>query len=119
MNLSTAAYRERLLQEQAQLLSRIAQQRGGAVSRVDMAALHDVRDFDDRAQAISERDDEFAMNEHETAGLGDIQQALDRVESGQYGTCTDCGLSIPAARLDAYLTAKRCITCQTRKEHHR
>ena len=86
MNTSTAIYRERLLQARAQLLSRIAQQRGGLVSRVDMAAQHDVRDFDDRAQAISERDDEFAMNEHETAELVDIQKALDRVQSGQYGT---------------------------------
>jgi DnaK suppressor protein len=53
MNTSTAIYRERLLQARAQLLSRIAQQRGGLVSRVDMAAQHDVRDFDDRSQAIS------------------------------------------------------------------
>ncbi len=116
MNTSTAIYRERLLQARAQLLSRIAQQRGGLVSRVDMAAQHDVRDFDDRAQAISERDDEFAMNEHETAELVDIQKALDRVQSGQYGTCSDCGQGIPAARLEAYVTAKRCIVCQTRKE---
>jgi DnaK suppressor protein len=37
-------YRERLLQERAQLLQRIAEQRGGLVSRADMAAEHDVRD---------------------------------------------------------------------------
>ena len=119
MNTSTAHYRERLLQERAQLLSRIAQQRGGLVSRVEMAAKHDVRDFENRAQAISERDDEFAMNEHETAELGDIQAALERIESGQYGTCTDCGQTIAGARLNAYPTAKRCIGCQALKEKKR
>jgi len=111
--------RERLVHERSQLLQRIAQERGGCVSRVDMAAEHDVRDFDNRAQARSERDDEFAMNEHETAQLGDIEAALERLQAGCYGTCTDCGAAIPDARLSAYPTAKRCIDCQRQTEHHR
>ncbi|PIT72264.1 conjugal transfer protein TraR [Limnohabitans sp. G3-2] len=107
------------MQERAQLLRRIAQERGGLVSRADMAAEHDVRSWDDRAQAISERDDEFAMNEHETAELGDIEAALERMDAGTYGQCTDCGVRIAPARLNAYPTAKRCIDCQTVAEHHR
>ena len=113
---SPSLYRERLLQERSQLLQRIAEQRGGWVSRADMAAEHDVRSFDDRAQAISERNDEFAMNEHETAELGDLEAALERMDAGTYGQCTDCGVTIPPARLNAYPTAKRCIVCQTRRE---
>jgi DnaK suppressor protein len=111
--------RERLLQERTQLLQRIAEQRGGLVSRADMAAEHDVRSLDDRAQAISERDDEFAMNEHETAELGDIEAALERIDTGSYGQCTACGVAIAPARLQAYPTAKRCIDCQTVAEQHR
>ena len=113
---SPSLYRERLLQERSQLLQRIAEQRGGWVSRADMAAEHDVRSFDDRAQAISERNDEFAINEHETAELGDLEAALERMDAGTYGQCTDCGVTIPPARLNAYPTAKRCIVCQTRRE---
>ena len=112
-------HRERLLLERAQLLQRIAQERGGLVSRADMAAEHDVRSLDDRAQAISERNDEFAMNEHETAELGEIDAALERYQAGTYGICTDCGVSIPSARLSAYPTAKRCFSCQNLSEHHR
>jgi DnaK suppressor protein len=112
-------HRERLLHERAQLLQRISEQRGGLVSRADMAADHDVRSLDDRAQAISERDDEFAMNEHETAELGDIEAALERMDAGSYGQCTDCGVAIAPARLKAYPTAKRCIDCQTVAEQHR
>ncbi len=111
--------RERLLHERTQLLQRIAEQRGGLVSRVDMAAEHDVRSLDDQAQAISERNDEFAMNEHETAELGDIEAAMERMDTGTYGQCTDCGASIPPARLNAYPTAKRCIDCQTVAEQRR
>ena len=116
---SLSFHRERLLHERTQLLQRIAQERGGLVSRADMAAEHDVRSFDDRAQAISERNDEFAMNEHETAELGDIEAALERIDASTYGQCTDCGVRIPSARLNAYPTAKRCIDCQTLKEQHR
>ena len=112
-------HRERLLHERTQLLKRIAQERGGLVSRADMAAEHDVRSLDDQAQAISERNDEFAMNEHETAELGDLEAALERLDAGTYGHCTDCGVNIPPARLNAYPTAKRCIDCQTVAEQRR
>lgn len=109
-------HRERLLQERVQLLARMAQERGGLVSRADMAAEHDVRDFDDRAQAITERDEEFAMNEHETAELGALDTALERLQAGHYGECKDCGTAIPEDRLAAYPAALRCITCQTAAE---
>ena len=112
-------HRERLLHERTQLLKRIAQERGGLVSRADMAAEHDVRSLDDQAQAISERNDEFAMNEHETAELGDIEAALERLDAGTYGHCTDCGVNIPPARVNAYPSAKRCIDCQTVAEQRR
>jgi DnaK suppressor protein len=109
-------HRERLLQERTELLQRIAQERGGLVSRADMAAEHDVRDFENRAQAISEREDEFAMNEHETAELGAIEAALARLDTGHYGECLDCGTTIAEARLAAYPSALRCLACQTAHE---
>jgi DnaK suppressor protein len=116
MNTSTRLHQERLERARAELLQRIAQERGGLVSRVDMAAEHDVRDFENRAQAISERDDEFAMNEHETAELGALEDALERLAAGLYGTCKDCGAPIPEARLSAYPAALRCIDCQATAE---
>jgi len=109
-------HRERLLHERTQLLQRIAQERGGLVSRADMASQHDLRDFENRAQAISERDDEFAMNEHETAELGALEAAMERLDAGHYGECKDCGITIPESRLAAYPSALRCIACQTTAE---
>ena len=116
---SLSLYRERLLQERTQLLQRIAEQRGGLVSRADMAADHFDNSFQSRAQIQTERQTEFAMNEHETAELGDIEAALKRIQAGTYGQCTDCGVVIPPARLQAYPTAKRCIKCQSLAEQHR
>jgi DnaK suppressor protein len=116
---SLSLYRERLLQERTQLLQRIAEQRGGLVSRADMAAEHFDNSFQSRAQIRTERQTEFAINEHETAELGDIEAALERLDAGTYGQCTECGVTIPPARLNAYLTAKRCIDCQISAEQHR
>ena len=116
---SLSLYRERLLQERTQLLQRIAEQRGGLVSRADMAADHFDNSFQSRAQIRTERQTEFAINEHETAELGDIDAALERMDAGTYGQCTDCGVTIPPERLNAYPTAKRCIDCQTLAEQRR
>jgi DnaK suppressor protein len=116
---SPSPYRERLLQERTQLLQRIAEQRGGLVSRADMAADHFDNSFQSRAQIRTERQTEFAMNEHETAELGDIEAAMERMDAGTYEQCIDCGVSIPPARLNAYPTAKRCIDCQTVAEQRR
>ncbi|MFM7026135.1 MAG: TraR/DksA family transcriptional regulator [Limnohabitans sp.] len=116
MNTLQAQSKARLLSERQQLLLRIAAQRGGQVSRVDMAAEHDVRASDARAQATTEINEEFAMNEHETAELAAIDAALERLAQGQYGQCQDCGITIPEARLAAYPMALRCIDCQTAAE---
>ena len=112
-------YKAQLIEARSQLLARIAFERGGVVSRADMAAEHFDNSFQSRAQIRSERETEFAMNEHETAELGDIDAALERIQAGTYGQCTDCGVTIAPARLNAYPTAKRCLDCQTVAELRR
>lgn len=44
--------------------------------------------------------------------IRDIEAARDRIAHHTYGTCLDCGDPIAANRLEAYPTAKRCLTCQ-------
>ena len=112
-------YQAQLIRSRTELLERIAYERGGVVSRADMAADHFDNSFQSRAQIRTERQTEFAMNEHETAELGDIEAALVRLEAGTYGQCTDCGVTIAPERLSAYPTAKRCIDCQSLAEKHR
>jgi RNA polymerase-binding protein DksA len=52
----------------------------------------------------------------EVQEIADIEAALERIKAGTYGICVDCGDDIVRERLEAYPTAKRCITCQTRRE---
>lgn len=112
-------FKTQLIAARAALLTRMEHERGGVVSRAEVAADHYSNAMESRAQIQTERQTEFAMNEHETAELGDIAAALERIQAGTYGICTDCGVSIPQARLLAYPTAKRCIDCQSQAEHHR
>lgn len=42
----------------------------------------------------------------------DIKAARERLSTGTYGVCIDCGEAIAYERLLAYPTAKRCIHCQ-------
>jgi DnaK suppressor protein len=41
-----------------------------------------------------------------------IEDALNRLKTGVYGTCLDCGDRIPALRLQALPFAERCRDCQ-------
>ena len=112
----TTHYRHKLLAVRTALLEQIAGQRGGRRSRADVAAEHFQHPEDSTAQVASERDLEFALGEHETAELQALDAALARLDGGRYGLCTDCGVAIPKARLDAAPEASRCLACQTQAE---
>ena len=106
-------YKHRLVAERYALLAQIDAQRGGPISRVEAASEDLDKSEGDNAQIQSGRDVAFAINEHETAELLDIEAALLRIKEGVYGLCVDCGTHIPAPRIDAAPHTQRCITCQT------
>ena len=53
---------------------------------------------------------------HLRAEIREFDDALERLKEGQYGLCADCGAPIPAERLKALPTARRCMSCQTGSE---
>jgi DnaK suppressor protein len=53
-----------------------------------------------------------AMRSH----LDDLAVAIARCDGGTYGVCQGCQRSIPAARLDLFPAATRCVACQERQE---
>ncbi len=52
------------------------------------------------------------LAEVESRELASIENALDRMKSGQYGLCEVCNSRIPMARLNALPYATMCIGCQ-------
>jgi DnaK suppressor protein len=110
------AFKHALETQRADLLAQIAQQRGGIASRADVAAEHFAHSEDSDAQVNTARDLEFAINEHETAELSAIDEALARLSTGTYGRCINCDATIPEVRLKAAPVAARCIDCQEKAE---
>lgn len=113
----TDPFKKQLLAQRLSLLQQMAEQRGGTVSRADVAAEHFEHPEDSPAQVSAERELEFALGERETAELDQIDEALQRIEAGTYGQCIACGIDIPAARLHAAPEVARCIACQDKQEH--
>jgi len=109
-------YHQQLVAMRASLLAQIAEQRGGVVSRAEAASAHFGHPEDSPAQIATEKEIEFAIDEHEMQELAAIDAALARIDKGSYGECTDCGTHITAARLHATPEAARCIHCQEKYE---
>jgi DnaK suppressor protein len=58
------------------------------------------------------RDIDWALTQMKAESLAKIDQAIQKLEEGTYGSCEDCGTEIAAARLKAVPFADRCIHCQ-------
>jgi RNA polymerase-binding protein DksA len=70
----------------------------------------------DTATETYDRELDYTLEENAEHVLGDIDAALERIEDGTYGTCTNCGRQIPAERLEARPYATLCIDCQRERE---
>ena len=46
--------------------------------------------------------------------ITELDEALQRLDTGRYGICVGCDRPIAAERLDARPSARTCITCATR-----
>ncbi len=112
----TQAFKLALEGQRTRLLAQLAQLRGGDVGRAQASAEHFSEPEDTRAQRATEREIEFALDEHESAALSQVDAALKRLDAGVYGDCMDCGVPIALARLQATPQALRCISCQDKFE---
>jgi len=69
-------------------------------------------------QALDERDQEFALllTDREKEKLFSVDEALEKLRTGTYGICEECGELIAPRRLAALPLAKFCLDCQTSLE---
>lgn len=71
------------------------------------------------AMAAEADDETIAFLHHEQTELAATKQALDRIESGDYGCCEECGDAIGLARLEVLPEAHLCVSCQDMMEHRK
>lgn len=70
-----------------------------------------VADFADRAIQTQNDGPLQAIGEAVEDELHRIDLALERLEAGQYGICTECGLRVELERLQAVPYATTCMEC--------
>ena len=70
----------------------------------------------DTATETYDRELDYSLEENSEHVLAEIDAALNRIEAGTYGTCTNCGKQIPEERLEALPWATLCIDCARDRE---
>lgn len=73
-------------------------------------------DPNDRASQESDIALELRNRDRERKLIKKIDEALKRIEDGEYGYCDNCGVEIGLKRLEARPTATLCIDCKTLEE---
>ena len=102
---SNATYREMLQEKRAEVLS-------GLGTKFDTLARMGRVAEDDQAQFLNEESVSLHLNTLDYAQLRLIDEALDRLDSGDYGICLSCEEPIPPKRLHAVCWARYCVKCQ-------
>ena len=67
---------------------------------------------EDQAQMSHDEFVSLHLNSLDYVQLRLIEEALDRIHSGDYGICLACEEPIPAKRLHALPWARYCVSCQ-------
>src|SRR5919108_3548069 len=79
--------------------------------------LNEVLDAVESAEADIQEDLEFALVQMKSETLNKVNDALTRLEQGDYGYCFDCGEEIAEKRLRALPFAVRCKECEETREN--
>lgn len=69
------------------------------------------KDFAEQATQRENDDVLNALNEDAKQIVGQINSALHRIETGEYGICSECGAEISEQRLKIVPYAALCINC--------
>jgi DnaK suppressor protein len=78
--------------------------------------LNEVLDAVESAEADIQEDLEFALVQMKSETLNKVNDALVRLDQGNYGNCFDCGEEIAEKRLRALPFAVRCKDCEEARE---
>ncbi len=106
-----AQLRQQLLQRRSEILSSF---RGG----LDTANVSSQASGDTADAAIDSVHSEMRsqLAEKESQELTSINNALHKMETGEYGLCEECGMPIPIERLEIIPGAELCLKCQEELE---
>jgi RNA polymerase-binding protein DksA len=107
-------FRETLIEKRAELVGDVALLEDQALrsTEEDVSVDH----MADHGSDSFEQDQTIGLIERESGVLREIQQALKKLKSGDFGLCEECGGRIKKARLRALPYARLCLDCQIAAE---
>jgi RNA polymerase-binding protein DksA len=108
--------REALSKREAQLVSELREGRLSSAREPFTRVAGEVPDSGDASVADTAVDVRSAERERDQEELREVREALQRMESGAYGTCEECGKPIPLDRLRAYPAARYDLEHQRNRE---
>src|SRR5581483_11693337 len=101
------SYRQKLLEKRADVLAALG------VKFDTLASMGRIAE-EDQAQITHDEFVSLHLNSIDYVQLRMVNEALDRLKSGENGICQSCEEPIPAKRLRALPWARYCISCQER-----
>lgn len=107
-------FKKILLTERGNILQHLSNLEGASVDEIANSG----GDTVDIASAEINQAAIQKLGNREKKLLDKIEYALNKIDSGEYGTCEECGEKISVARLEARPVAQFCIDCKTRLEQN-
>jgi DnaK suppressor protein len=117
-----AAIRQQLTEERADLSRQIEELEADSFNSTQSDMTGEVgldEDFADAGTATFDRERDLSIRNNIKDLIEQIEQAIERIDEGVYGTCARCGQPIDAARLKALPHASLCMDCKRREERAR
>ena len=108
-------FKKELQKEKALLLQGISTNMKGSPKTGDPEG----GDVCDIASSDRERELTLRLSERGREKLKEIEEALERIEDGSFGTCELCGAKIPKGRLKVMPFTTTCVACKSKQEKQR
>ena len=108
-------FKKQLLREKVLLLQGISSKMKGSPKAGDPEG----GDVCDIASSDRERDLTLRLSERGREKLKEIEEALERIEDGSFGTCEQCEAKIPKGRLKVMPFSTTCVACKSKQEKQR
>jgi len=99
--------RNALLEKQQELLSRVERTHKHIYEKDEPVSAQ----FSEQVNEMANAELVHALDVEGRMELNQIQHALERIDSGDYGNCIECGKTIGEQRLEAIPFAEKCIQC--------
>lgn len=111
----TKVYKEQLLALRARLRGDVTALADAALRKTRSEASGDLSSMPihmaDMGTDAFEQEFTLSLMEHDGSTLELIESALERIEDGVYGVCTECEARIPKQRLNVVPYTPHCVKC--------